>query len=181
MLDRLEFVKLIQLLAGTKSKKFEVSEIECWYKMAELMEWPLEAWRAAVIKLSFEHVDWLTFDNLVSMAGEYVNGVNQGWEVAYERIRKASKSASIYDKDRTKAAIDSLTSDEQYALEGLGGFNAFWDCKTAEVGFMKARFKEIWNNRSTHKTRMQNLPEAVKPKLSYENELKGLAKNMRLE
>lgn len=177
-MDRIEFAKQIKLLASAKKQKFATDDIESWYQLASMKDYPLEAWRAACVKLAFDPGDWPTFDKLAALASEHQYGVKQPWEEAYERVKAASKDACIYDKERTRAAINSLTESERHVLEGIGGFNTFWNIEASKIGILRAQFRDIWNGMTDSQRRLQNLPESVRPKLAHTEELKKLSTKM---
>lgn len=162
-----EFAECLAFIAGSKLKKLEAWQMKTWYELAsQHTEIPLDAWRAAAIKLSSVPGDWPTYDKFLSEAVEHVHGADEQAMDAFEKCLRASKRWYAVCEDSCRSAESSLTERELSAVKALGGFPAFQDITAENRGVLIGQFRKLWESNSFQTRRALNIPEKYHPRLA---------------
>lgn len=174
-MNKREYMDSICLLAAAFNRQMTKEQHLAWYSV--LKDFEVEPFRKAIVVFLSEGDDWPTIAKIRRLTTEQIEGSVRPHGDAFDHIMKQVRSYGYPHKDRLDQV---LTPDEIQAVNQVGGWMRFCDCPPDQRGTLAAQFRDCWKEIVGGRRRRENLPESVKPRLEYMQELLKLAESKRI-
>lgn len=158
-----EFLPGLMLIRSAFGHRFnETDQIRAWFLAFRNV--PRDLWEAAVARCLVEHQGGFpSIALLVGYVDELVNGIDPGYDVAFEQLMKAVKRYGFYEAEK---GMESLTPLIRKTVNALGGFTVVCDNPIDQRGTLRAQFRDIYNSKKQQERTLRRLPERYRPKLN---------------